>query len=176
VNKLINPDETWLGDWEERCRHRLACEGFTSMTAYLKSREGVTYSKVAKQLDGCAPLQVALMQFREAREKKTLRNVSKDSLVRTIRERMKRGWDVSIHRRRQRTSAFVQWLSILRCDQAFVGNEACDEQSVLMSKRGEDVWRVLEESAVVGWLPESADDPVITKAFDEGWPVQPAAH
>src|SRR5439155_17181587 len=135
--------------------------GFSSLADYLAARVGVPYTDLADELgDGILGLHLAAVQMKQATNR---RAAAADALVRTLRQVLTRGWDLTealepgVTRDFVNVAAWSYWTSLL--DAARPPEEVLDR-----------LWEHLKSAAKPGWLPKTADDPVLKQAFDSAWP------
>jgi len=188
----VNPN-TWSTGWEKRLQNRVHALGCQSIGEYLEEYPGEPYVAVAERLgDDVAAIQLSRMQIQEIRDQREFRHVAMDSLAREISAHLPDGW--------QRCSplprveeAQTLWKHLA----ALGGRTLTDEETnrriefqmsgvyaywvVLLQKydpkvdaQANAVWHALKSlSPPTGWLPKGADDPLIVRAFDVGWPTTP---
>ncbi|GIW81980.1 MAG: hypothetical protein KatS3mg105_3787 [Gemmatales bacterium] len=155
----------WDGDWQERLRSKLESLGFRGLDDFLANNPGKGYVELAKSLGDAnvAASQIYGEQIRSAAARGDLRSAAKDCLVRFINEYVKRGWGVGRYFLDRSASAYAAWATTIK------GNVPNDEQ---IERRLKTVFDRLEAASPPnGWLPKDPNDPLIERAFAEGWPM-----
>lgn len=160
---MITVEDIWSGDWHAKIRSRLGILGCETVTDLMRKFPCLPYFKLARMLGkDVAAVQLAIMQFEEAKADGSIRQAVRDALVRAIHQHLKRGWGRGIRADFHTAGAYAEWLAALE-SRAFAPE---------LLPMGEAVWRALEEGKPpAGWLPNDPDDPIITAAFDKGWPT-----
>lgn len=160
---MVTPDDIWLGDWHAKIRGRLHSQGCETVSDFAKLHPLLSHVKLARLLGpDIAAVQVAMMQFEEAKATDSLRKTAKDALCRSLLEHIKHGWKKSIHASRMTGRAYAEWLVMLEF-------RALAPE---LLPTGQAVWDALIASnPPIGWLPSGPDDPIITAAFDKAWPI-----
>ena len=193
----MNSDsETWSRDWVQRIRTRLHSLGYGSVGKYLQAHPGEPYEAAAKRLgDDVAAVQLSQMQVEEVFNESEFRYVAMDALARELNANLPKGWqccsdlpqiadgqttwrhlaaksailasltdDANKDRVEFQTSgAYAFWVIQLQSHDPTV------------ETRADAVWKRLKGlPPPVGWRPSGANDPVIARAFEEGWPSPPA--
>jgi hypothetical protein len=159
---MITPEDIWLGDWHTKIRSRIHAQGFDTVTNFVQRHPCLPYHKLARLIgNDIAAVQLAVMQFEEAKDGGYIRNAAKDALCRTIHENLKRGWKQGIHSDFRTANAYSSWLAILEF-RAFLPD---------LVPLGVAVWDALESSnPPTGWAPSDPSDQFIEQAFEKGWP------
>lgn len=164
-------DTAWSGDWQNRLLKRIRAMGYRNVTDYLEAHPGVPYHDVAKDLGrplpdgkGCdiAAIQIQGLQYLEAVAHGKLREFAMDSLVRILRDHLRRkGWNEGVHAKFNRACAYAAWCGL-------VSQSGEDEAAKMCAAK---TWEALEQlSPPQGWRPSSPDDPYVVAAFNKGWP------
>jgi hypothetical protein len=158
-----NFSSPWADGWKQRIQERVQSFGFASLDDYLREYPGDTYFELADRLGGggkdVAPIQIQIMQFEGSVPRGQGRDAAKDSLVRLLRQNLKRGWSAGVHAKFRRASTYAQWLGLV---------DGLNDPSL----RGyvDAVWSKLESlNPDKNWKPLNVEDFLISKAFSE-WP------
>ena len=160
---MVTPNDIWLGNWHAKIRGRIHAEGCETVTDFAKRHALLPYFKLARLIgEDVAAVQVAMMQFEEAKQAGLMREAAKDALSRGIHQHLKHGWNKGMHAKRMTAGAYAEWLSVLEF------RTLAPE----LLPMGQAVWDALVASnPPVGWLPTGPDDPIVAAAFDRGWPT-----
>jgi hypothetical protein len=161
---LSHKPSPWTGNWKGRLQAELSRSGFGSLEDFLLAHPGVGYVTLSRQLAGAniAPAQLFGEQLRLGLERRQLRGVAMDSLVRSMNERVPRGWRNGRHFRLRLASAFAAWS---------VGLSHSTLEPTEIGVRLHRVFDALEAMPIpTGWLPKNSEDPFITAAFATEWP------
>jgi hypothetical protein len=152
---------TWQGNWRAKILSRIREVGFESVTNYLAKFPAMPYMRVAEKLgEDVAAVQVAQVQFEEAKGMRKIREAAIDSLPRDLNYYLKDGWRHGAKNDFDTSSAFAVWATRL------------DQLSLGLKDTVDAVWAALEKlQPSTGWRPGGGNDPLIQKAFDEGWPL-----
>lgn len=146
-------------------RRRLSQLGYANVSDYVADHPTEPYvGDLADRLN-MIPVLLPVLQFAEAEALEDLRKTSRDSLFREIvGNSHKQDWIAfslwSVHMTGDAVTELADRIyRISGMTQAEV-ESVCDR---IMSH--------IRESAPSGWVPESADDPILVQAFDEVWPT-----
>lgn len=140
---------------------RIHALGHGSMLAFLASRPDVSYVQLGKDIQ-TIPLHIYLLQFEEAKAAGEVRAAVMDSYVRQINRYFPNGWTVGNESEFDRASA----LSLPRSDAIGVAKLVEFDEEI------RSVGQCLRVAAIPeGWRPTSIEDPILAKAFNEGWPA-----
>ena len=154
------------GDAGQRICERVRALGFATLADYLRSRPGLTYLELVDELgpEDLVGLQVIDVHLHEARRQGEagFRAAAKDALARFLRQQLPHGWGRtpgagSAGPDAANMAAFSIWASAV---------EALSPVGSYTSA----VWERLNSDVPQGWLPESADDDLLTRMFDAAWP------
>jgi hypothetical protein len=146
----------WRGDWQERISRRLKDRGFASYSAFLDANLGLSYSELAERLaegDDVVPVQLARLHAMNIDPQERQRAVC-DSFARSLRGALKNGWGIGRYWESAISGALASW--------HVTWGETPD--LVQFQKA------VLDLKPEPGWLPVSADDPVLLEAARRTWP------
>jgi hypothetical protein len=151
----------WSNDWVSRIQGRVRALGCTKFSDFLNMFPVESYDDIAKRLgDDVAPIQVIHLQLQESLDTSYQLAAGKDSLVRILNQRNRRGWATGLHWKRRMSQIYADWVTMAPMDARI------PEISNIKKK----VWSELENlSPPKGWVPKSIDDPIINEAFDKGW-------
>jgi hypothetical protein len=153
----------WDGDWRERIYQGFRKLGFETYQDYLRARRGRSYEELASELSAdtnaapIAPVQLERMHAWTV-SPEDRHNEILDSLVRYLRESLRKGWGVGIHWQLNANIALAFWLSNW-------GYKDKDELRAL-----EREIRGLNPEA--GWIPKDSDDPILQEAARRIWPTE----
>jgi hypothetical protein len=158
----------WSGNYNLRISAALKRLGFRSILEFISLNRNLGYVKLAEILGPeIAGMQVVEMQFDEAERNGELRRVAKDSLLRECLTFLDKGWAVD--------SDFIhaKLASFWTCSISF--STGAPKRAEYKSKL-QLVWKSLVSSSPPrGWIPNSLEDPYLTRAFDIGWPNDTAS-
>lgn len=156
---------TWTEGWEKQLRAALQRLGYGELSELLHAHPAKPYGVLAAMLAGPdfrpAPMQVISLQYEEARRRRDPRGAAMDALCRVINEKFPAGWDSTVSRA-DRAVALTGWASegvVSGGLSRFAG-----EFDAVFDY-------LFDTPPASGWLPASAEDPYIRRAFDHGWPV-----
>lgn len=158
----------WAEGWQQRLRNAARELGYPSFLDFLRAHAGEPYGKVLRVMRAHLQEMVPMMQLQklhmiEAIGRGQGREAAKDSLIRSLREHMPRGWNRGKKARENRASARAEW--ILPC----LGPEDRKHIAPLADK----VWQQLKiMNPPEDWCPLSTSDPILTEAFARGWPEE----
>lgn len=156
---MPNIRETWSGDWEKRLSDRLDNLGLPSVAELFSRNPGVTIRSLCDSLgEDVAPVQLTSMFVRESLRAGRLDSCARDLLARRILLNFPQGWELGERPDSRRAAALGDWIAELT---TMVGGH--------LSERLESVCSALREIAPLGWIPSGGDDPIVRRAFDQGW-------
>ena len=146
-------------DWPDRVGRLVRAMGYPDLQSLLAARPAATYEEVANEIGhDVAPIQVFVVQFKEAKLANAVREAAMDALAREVMDEFPEGWGIAERADYRRASALGNWISSI-----IVSGDcsACGDRL-----------RKLAHSfrPPAGWIPTGPDDPVIRAAFDEHWP------
>ena len=163
---MSEPLTAWTGDWRSRITSRLEALGCTSLCSFLQTRPHLTYDQIASELG--KPLQNGGIDVAAAQIQKLQFDVvdstpthfvlnAKDSLVRILRQHLKKGWGCGTRVEFQRANAKVAWIALVS-----------DGHSCRLGEQlAQRVWTILSTSEIPqDWLPFNLEDEIIQHAFD----------
>src|SRR5688572_2404485 len=156
----LESNPAWKGNFVSRVVELLNRRGFESLSDFLSAFPSDTYPQLAERLGpDIAPVQIQQLQFLEAMDANTVRVAAIDGLARKLREHLPEGWAGDPSSRSMAMSAFAHWAGMVETRAKSVKGDA------LLA-----VWRALERACPPGgWLPSSARDECLGKAFAEAW-------
>ena len=145
-------------------RDAISSKGFSNPADFFVKYPTASYTTLARTLGpSIAPLALVKLRYQLARHEGSLREAARESLIRELNGHLKRGWGVGTNARFHCASAFSFWLNGFK-EYAYSG----DDESLLLK-----VWDALTSSKPpTGWHPTSCNDPLITAAFEKGWPLR----
>lgn len=160
---MATAEDIWLGDWQSKIQERVRSVGCSTVSEFLHRHQNIAYFQVARLLGpDVAAVQLAMMQFAEAKRDHKVRTAAMDALCRALHVNLKHGWNKGLHAKRMMAGSISEWLAVIE----FRG--LAPELRTL----GEAVWAALKLSNPrIGWLPNGPDDGYIKAAFDKGWPI-----
>jgi hypothetical protein len=139
--------------------------GFRTVLDFFEAHAGVPYGillkKVAMPVEGTNHLDIpffAILEIhrREAIRSGRVRDLAKDTLVRSLQEHLGKGWGKGKHSSTHRARAFSRWAT--PSDDV---DRLCD-----------DVWECLVRlKPPEDWRPADIHDEYIERAFDMAWPL-----
>ena len=147
-----------------RVGQKLKQNGAISMRAWLAQRSSSTYEQLAAELGPeVMPIEVADEQLREALRigADAYREAARDVLRRYMISILTRGWNRTEGTNgveSTNTIPFALWAAALSGVKA-----QPDGASLTMGA-------ALERTAASGWIPKSADDSTLLRAFEQAWP------
>jgi hypothetical protein len=148
---------TWAGDWGGRVVAHFRALGYSSVAEFLERNPAEPYLALADRLgDDMAAFQLERVQFEDAQRSGTVRRAAMDSLARDVNDQLPGGWPDDSTGHFGVARVYATWATRLEMTDA--GLKALADA----------VWAALSPPA--GWLPTREDDPLITAAFDRGWP------
>ncbi len=161
----------WQGDWQARLTERLQGLGFASATDYAAQRAAVSLLVLADELSGghddIAAEQIRRRLLAEASQLGTVERCARDLLVRSLHEKLPEGWhkDWGVDVPGDRTTPIARRASALGGWTSSISVHLPEYDDVLMR-----IALALRDSPTpAGWLPSSADDPVLLEIFREHW-------
>ena len=150
---------------------KLRSLGFRTLDEFLVSRPGVGCIELARELGSSIrgiDLDRAILTNGRNRGQAAFRAAARDLLARHLREILVSGWG----RLRPDDPADL--------DKGIVNASATGIWSVqvaaidkAMERRADAVVAALESIASDGWVPADADDVILCRAFELGWPLVP---
>jgi hypothetical protein len=160
-------DPPWAGGWEERLRAAARQLGHADFLGLMHAHVGEPYGRVLRVLretlgDSVPMMQVHRLHMHEAIAAGLSRDAAKDSLVRTLRQHLAKGWNRGSGCQEKRASARAYWV--------LPYTNALDMERV--NQLADKVWeelRVLDPPD--DWCPAVPSDPLLEQAFVRGWPV-----
>jgi hypothetical protein len=150
----------WEGNWQERLSQRFRKLGYDTFQDYLRARRARPYGQLAAELSEdpeaapIAPVQLERMHAWTVSPAERYDAIL-DSLVRYLREYLRKGWGVGIHWQLNANIALAFWLSNW-------GDKDKDELRAL-----EREIRALNPEP--GWIPKDSDDPILQEAARRVW-------
>lgn len=165
TNSTTSQGDAWQGNWEQRLYARIRDRGFSSVTEFIESRPLATLVELADELGqrDVAAVQLRWRWVAEAIATGNMERCARSLLTRTLREELPEGW----HREwpdvpgDSRTPLFrkVGALSSTAAALPDAYEESIDRIRVALDAAG------IPE----GWLPASADDPLLVEIFRLHW-------
>jgi hypothetical protein len=187
--------DVWATGWEQRLPARLHSMGYDSVSEYLESRPGKAYVALAEELgDDVAGVQLSRMQIREVHDEKDFRRLAMDALARELTANLPNGWrscsdlpQVEVDESAWRHLAAHSPMVAVLTDEAkserieFQTSGAyafwvvqLQSHDPTVETRADAVWNALKAlPPPTGWRPSGAGDPLIVRAFEQGWPLSP---
>lgn len=158
-NGILQALQTWSCDWRERILAQVAGLGHGCVTEFMRENPTDTYAELRERLGrDVAVVQLMILQAEEALRCNELLGLAKDSVVRFVREHLRKGWGVGIRCEYRTAAAFAHWSTFLLLDAKVPREKA---------KRTWDALVSLQPPR--GWLPSGPDDAYIGSAFKVGW-------
>jgi hypothetical protein len=152
----------WDAGWEQRFEEAAKKMGYGCFLEFMDAHPGEPYGPILRRLReqaGCLlPLmQLHLLHLRQAHANRETRDIAIDTLIRSLRQYLARGWNNGKKTRERRIDARTDW--VLPHD---AGRE--------MDARADHVWQEIERlSPPDDWCPASPEDPILQEAFRRGW-------
>jgi hypothetical protein len=145
---------------------KLAAMGCDSVRSFLSQNPSATYYALASSMfrPPIPPIALQRQHALEAVESGGTREYALDLLVRELRHSLPDGWI-------QRTGEplhlkTVDAMGTLLGDLRIAGAAQRDRQ------KAERTWKsLLDLGPPLGWLPDDANDPLLRRAFEIGWPM-----
>ncbi len=145
---------------------RLRGQGYDSVTQLVKDHPGITFYDLArwKVRPSVWPIVLSEAYASEQKSSEQIRDFSMEFLVRKIRESLPDGWG--------NAPANVLEITTIRAIARLDGlMERVIKATPEILAAADRTWKALIASnPPVGWLPADITDPLITRAFDVGWP------
>lgn len=145
----------WEGDWKARLREKVKETGYETLISFAERNPKATFFELAKMLgEQVAPIQIQQLLSEAYYEQGQFARYIRSALAREIRHKMPEGWNTDESFDFKRASAFTDW-----------EHGTPDEYEDFTEK----VWEVFKNSSDIpeGWLPNGADDPIISQAFEK---------
>jgi len=170
---------SWEGDWTARLAARLKARGFSTVAAFADSRPAATQKELADEL-GCkvdagngvmvsdlAPVQIVWALLDEAKEARTFEVRARDLFVRDLD--LPDGWPpprgaIAPEKRKPLVRALTSWAGDVGSRIAEYHQAANNFADALL----------IDQTIPVGWLPTSADDPLLIELFRRHWREPPS--
>jgi hypothetical protein len=148
--------------WEAQVKEKLAQIGASSCAELLARFPGRSYRDVATELGGgLAPIALRAVYLREAKRTHRMRSAIADSLVRELNERLPAGWNTGDR------PEFGAAMSATTWETSIIAEAGMPELEPVADR----IWQALRDvPPPTGWRPRDAEDPLIRRAFDAGWP------
>jgi hypothetical protein len=158
-------EKIWSSDWPSRILKRVQETGAKNLLDFFESRPSIPYLKLAKDLGpDVASIQLVRLQFAEAGQQRSIRNVVKDASARLCHQHLKRGWGKGVHLDFNTAAIYAELVSYLKMR----------EDGEHFVEKWNAVWReLMERQPPAGWLPVGPTDPILEAAFENGWPIAP---
>lgn len=160
----------WEGNWKARLAERLAARGFSTISAFADSRPrasrnaltddlSVTIDVGGKPARDLAPVQILWALLDEAKASDTVEHRARDLLVRDLD--LPEGWPPSEPPEAGEAliGALVHW-------SGGIATHLTEYESTVNAV--EDALLAAQDIPV-GWLPTSADDPLLVELFRRHW-------
>jgi hypothetical protein len=174
----------WYGDWQQRLTDRLREHGFSSATEYVATAPTTSLILLGHALstdptvplfqgDGFAADQLVRRLLDEAKGRGDVERCARGLLVRSLHQHLPDGWrsDWGPDIPGDLTTPVWHRASALGGWSASVAVHVPDCEDAL-----DRVNAALCDAAIPeGWLPASADDPLLVELFRQHWPPPPAA-
>lgn len=159
---MEEPEQTWTHDWPDRLYRELETKGFESVTKFLHHHPAEPYVDAAKRIaPWVAGMQVSQLHMQEAASAGLLRAAAMDALARDLNWRLPDGWVPDGPTESRAAGAAANTTTSVVEDGAAPNLEA----------QMFEVYRALKAvNPAAGWKPSGPNDPLIVRAFDEGWP------
>jgi hypothetical protein len=153
--KLTSQGEAWQGDWQARLAAELGRRASGSLREFVAVNGCVTYEEIAAALQGpFVPIQMVFAMRAEFAAAGDWSGFVADCLFRYLRQ-YTLAPATNRKRREQQASSAVG-----ACTAALPTGMDDDFSGVLQ------VWRMLKERILDGWLPSSPKDPLLAEAVD----------
>jgi hypothetical protein len=157
----------WRGDWQQRLKELLLARGFASVEAYAATSPTKSFIELAEDLGpgDVAAVQLEWTYLDDAKRAGTVERCARDLLVRQLHAKLPDGWttardsDAAVMPRVRATSAWSSSIS-----------SHLPEYKPLVRAIGDTMIR--DDPFPIGWLPSSADDPILVEFFKHHW-VEP---
>lgn len=155
----------WPPGWEQDIYKGVRQLGYGNLSELLEAYGGEPYGKILRVLRSTLQRSVPMMQLHKLHMLEAItqgkgRAAAKDSLVRSLREHLPRGWNQGRHPKEKRARAFSEWV-LPRTVKNWED----------MTKLANNVWDELEKANPPhDWCPSSTDDVFVEHAFARGWP------
>jgi hypothetical protein len=168
----------WQGDWEARLTERLRARGFESAADYVATAPTASLIVLGHALgsdptaplytgDGFAATQLERRLIDDAKRTGTLERCMRDLLVRQLHEHLPEGWHLEWGPDIPGDTTTAVWR------RAIVFSQWGSEISLRYPEYEpavDAVWDAMKASAIAdGWLPSSADDPLLVDVFRRSW-------
>jgi hypothetical protein len=156
----------WPEGWEDRIRTAVHHLGYQSLLELMQAHSGKPYGQILRLLRSNTESNIPMMQLQklhmfEASAANGARCAAMDSLVRTLREHIPRGWNKSKDADRKRAWARAYWVLPARTP--------ADRSK--FAELANSVWDNLKAiQPPDDWCPSTSDDPIVREAFARGWP------
>jgi hypothetical protein len=160
-------DPPWSGKSQEQIRAAARQLGHADFLSLINAHVGEPYGKVLRLLREKLGYMVPIMQVHRLHMQDAIavgleREAAKDSLVRTLREQVGKGWNRGSGSQEKRRRARAYWVLPYADAQDMVRINALADQ----------VWEELKAlNPPDDWCPVTPNDPLIEQAFSRGWPL-----
>lgn len=164
----------WEEGWPTRVTAIVRSLGYPTLTAFFRDHPGEPYGKLARFLSQHSTVPVVAMQLQklhmlEAIDRKSIRETARDTLMRSLRQHLRGGWNKGKKADLNRALAYAEWV-LPRPG----GPPEFEEMLQKVQVYAANVWNELNSLKPADeWLPRSTDDALIDKAFEKGWPEAP---
>ena len=149
----------WMLDWPDRVARLVRAMGYADLQSLLATMPAATYEEVANEIGhDVAPIQVLVVQFKEAKLANAVRRAAMDSLARQVTDEFPQGWGIAERPEYRSAVALADWIS------SIVVSGDCEAYENRLDNIADSL------QPPTGWIPTGADDPVIRAAFDMHWP------
>ena len=149
--------EVWSDDWQARLTEAVREKGHTLLLDLLKSRPGLTYSRMCEDLGGFAPIQLIRRFYAEARNSNRVCEALADALYRCVLEAFPAGWNNGPEALSKRLLTLTGWQSEA---------ESTGGLSHLSQRLAAVVQYLFRISPPPdGWQPAGSDDPLLAESL-----------
>jgi len=178
IVKIPARGQAWIGDWEKRILDRLHKRGFGTIASFADARPVASLVELANELSidedantdrsDIAAEQIARLWRREANRHGTeaVEHMARRILVGELRRGLPEGWLPNWTESEEARSAASRAASATTSWASALGQE--------YEEASDRVFTALVEEAQAGsiprgWLPASADDPILLRIFQQHW-------
>lgn len=145
----------WEGNPDKRIYARVKERGYSSVKNFAEERATKSYIELAEELgEDVAGIQIEAVLADEYQDANELVRFIKSNFVRSIWKNFPNGWDIDENPTLKR---------------AYIYGKVSSSFTEIIQNKIEKGWNNLVKSPNLykGWLPQNADDPILTEAFKE---------
>ena len=161
---MESEERTWTANWPQRLKAQLRRIGFETVEDFLRRFPGEPSTEVVKRIaPWVAAMQLERLQMQEAKLSGRIREAAIDAFARDLNLRLPGGWSSDDRGLSRAAGAIAHALTLVDLEA-----EAPEHRGKLFATFD----ALKKHRPPEGWHPTGPDDPLLQRAFAEGWPEE----